>query len=236
MRLLLACAIVLGSAMSAQAGEIGVTATYLARIATPPGAIFDAFLVGQPSADKPSEVLAAVRVLDPGNPPYAVTLNAPETATPPTIHARLRHADGTPFFDGAVIADGPTAEVIMRPAEVREPPLIGARWRLMLLDGEAAESLEGERDLPWIEFLPEGRIAGTGGCNRLGAGYTLAADGGIAFAQGLSTMMACEDSVMQREGAIFDVFARATRLDLTGDRLTLLEGDAALAVWVADPV
>jgi putative lipoprotein len=236
MRRILALTFILCGAMSGQAADISVTATYLARIATPPGAVLDVLYVGRSAADSQPEVLAMVRLLDVGNPPYVVTLTAPRTVGPTAIQVRLRREDARAFFDGVGRGQETATEVIMRPATLRAAPLTGTRWRLMVLGGTVIGSLDGEREIPWLEFLPDGRIAGTGGCNRLGAGYAVAPDGVISFTQGLSTMMACDEAVMQRERTLFDVLARSTGYALRDDVLSLKAGDDVLAVWVADPV
>lgn len=242
MRRALLAALLVGAPMSLEARNIAVEARYLARIATPPGAVFDALFVAERQGpDTPgngtAQTVAVARVLDAGNPPYAVTLTVPEGAGPGTIHARLRLPDGAPFFHGTATADGAAVSVDMHPHRPAETPLHGTRWRLLSLDGTAVGVLAGERDLPWIAFLPEGRIAGTGGCNRIGAGYVAGPGDAVTFEPGISTMMACEEAVMARERAIFDVLARTAALSVAGDTVTFnaSSGQGPLAVWVADP-
>lgn len=242
MRRALLAALLVGAPMSLEARDIAVEARYLARIATPPGAVFDALFVAEgQGSDAPGDgtaaTVAVARLLDAGNPPYGVTLTVPEDAGPGTIHARLRVPGGAPFFHGTAKADGGAVSVVMRPHHPANTPLHGTRWRLLSLDGAAVGVLAGERDLPWIAFLPEGRIAGTGGCNRISAGYVAGPGDAIAFEPGISTMMACEDAVMARERAIFDALALTGALLITGDTMTLsARGDKdPLAVWVADP-
>ena len=235
-RRVLLAALLTGSAMAASAADIAVTATYLARIATPPGSILEVLLLGETASGAGVEVLDSARLLDAGNPPYAAIVSPPPGAAALTVHARLRGPDGHAFFAGEAPGTAPAVELVMRPATADPATLHGTRWRLLLLDGAPVASLDGERDMPWIEFLPEGRVAGTGGCNRLGAGYSLGADGAISFTQGLSTMMACDEAVMGRERAVFDVMAAAATHAIEGDTLVFEADGRRLAVWVADPV
>jgi len=98
--------------------------------------------------------------------------------------------------------------------------LAGIEWQITSLGEttlvpEAPASLLFERD---------GRIAGTGGCNRLMGGYTLTGEG-ISFGDGVgSTMMACPDPIMAQERALFDAMASVIGFDVGADGTLTLRG------------
>jgi heat shock protein HslJ len=234
MRCLLA-ALLIGLAMPAAAADLAVTVAYLARIATPPGAVLDVILTA-PGRDEP---VAMVRVVDPGNPPVPVALPHDGLPVAATVRASLRLPDGTAFFAGEVSVEPGknTAEVMMRPAgaPAADSVLVGPRWRLFLLGGSAVPSLPDERAIPYLVFDGEGRVAGSSGCNRMGAGYEAGSGGALRFSRGFGTMMACEPAVMARERAVFDLLAKVETARIDGDRLHLSGGGAVLAVLVAEP-
>ena len=67
--------------------------------------------------------------------------------------------------------------------------LQGAPWQLKIMGGEAV-------NLPAIvEFLPDNRLTGTNGCNRLVGAYAISGEG-LTISQLASTRMACDPNVM----------------------------------------
>ncbi len=97
------------------------------------------------------------------------------------------------------------------------------------------ESIGGETipDEPpaTIEFLPEGRIAGRGGCNRYG--------GDFAFGEGLrigpnlySTKMACAEPAMESERRVLDALPTASAFDFDESGrlvITIADGKTLIA-------
>jgi heat shock protein HslJ len=82
-----------------------------------------------------------------------------------------------------------------------------------------------------LDFFEPGRLAGTGSCNR----YTtsIATD---AFRIGpvASTMMACEDALMEQERRFFAALESATRYDVDeAGSLRLFAGEGGDPVMVA---
>ncbi|MCU4653673.1 META domain-containing protein [Roseibacterium sp. SDUM158016] len=61
-------------------------------------------------------------------------------------------------------------------------------------------------------FDREGRVAGSGGCNRWFSSYELTGEG-LSFGQAGSTMMACPDALMTQERRFFDALGRVIRHD-----------------------
>jgi heat shock protein HslJ len=113
--------------------------------------------------------------------------------------------------------------------------LVGPRWRLFLLGEAAVPSLPDERAIPYLVFDGQGRVAGSSGCNRMGAGYEAGPDGSLRLSRGFGTMMACDPAVMAREQAVFDLLAKVETAHIEGDRLKLSGGGSLLAVLVAEP-
>lgn len=75
-----------------------------------------------------------------------------------------------------------------------------------------------------IRFGRDGRISGTGGCNRLMGGFDLTGEG-LRLGDGVaSTMMACPDPIMAQEAALFDALAKVTGFDIGADGALILRG------------
>lgn len=60
---------------AAEAEQVKGTATYLQRMALPPGAVFDAHMEDVSRADAPAETIGSVRIIGPGNPPIAFAID-----------------------------------------------------------------------------------------------------------------------------------------------------------------
>ncbi|WP_129675431.1 META domain-containing protein [Candidatus Chloroploca sp. Khr17] len=105
--------------------------------------------------------------------------------------------------------------------------LAGTSWVLTELNGAAPLS---EGTPISAEFDDEGRVAGSAGCNRYFAGYTVA-DGALSITQAGSTMMACEDALMAQETAFLEQFSRATSYVIEGETLTITIDDGATLVF-----
>lgn len=77
-----------------------------------------------------------------------------------------------------------------------------------------------------IEFLPDGKVAGSGGCNRY-SGSTKVTGSQISFMPMASTMMACPPSLMDQETRFYSALAKADSLsfDKTGALLIHVKGE-----------
>ena len=103
--------------------------------------------------------------------------------------------------------------------------LVASSWAVSSIAGAAVVGTS-----PSLEFTTEGRAAGSGGCNRWMAPFTLTGEG-LDFADATSTMMACPDDVMQAERAFLDALARVTRHDFDeAGNLLLKAGDETVIV------
>jgi heat shock protein HslJ len=85
-----------------------------------------------------------------------------------------------------------------------------------------------------VEFTDNGSVGGSGGCNRYSGQYSVSG-GDIQITQPMaSTMMACEQAVMEQESAYFQALGTAKRFVVNGDQLTLNdEGGKAIATFKA---
>jgi heat shock protein HslJ len=78
----------------------------------------------------------------------------------------------------------------------------------------------------------EGRVAGSAGCNRYTAGYTLGPDAGaISVSPAASTRMLCSEpaGVMEQEGEYLAALQSAARYRIEGAQLILEQADGARA-------
>jgi heat shock protein HslJ len=108
-------------------------------------------------------------------------------------------------------------------------PLIGTRWNLATLAGEAIKLPEGVEN-PYLSVAEDGRLSGFGGCNKLMG--TMKLEGNAISFPGLgSTKMYCEKS--QAMETSFMTALRATNsFRIDGDKLTLLDQSNELATLV----
>jgi heat shock protein HslJ len=99
------------------------------------------------------------------------------------------------------------------------------RWIMVeYRDSKGRLSLTGLEDRPFLIFMPEGRVAGSGGCNRFFSSYEIS---GPSLKIGLigSTMMYCNDPpwLMAMEGDFFRCLERSSRFELAEDSLKIFD-------------
>jgi heat shock protein HslJ len=104
------------------------------------------------------------------------------------------------------------------PAWGQSSELAGSEWRPQWTDG--ATSAQGDR--PYIRFEVEGRIAGSGGCNRFFGSYKITGNT-IEFGPLGATRMACPKPAMDRESALFAVIEATRTFKRDRARLTLFD-------------
>jgi heat shock protein HslJ len=133
--------------------------------------------------------------------------------------------------DGLDLADA-EGRVILRLRAV--PPLVlgGSRWIATMINngrGGVASLVEGTSVT--AEFGTDGRVGGSGGCNRFSGEYTLEGND-LAIGPVASTRMAClePEGVGEQESAYFAALAHAASWSFREDRLQLRAADGALQV------
>lgn len=106
------------------------------------------------------------------------------------------------------------------------PSLAGSNWTLVSIDGQAvADGTEIT-----LAFDEDGRVGGSAGCNSYGGEYTFG-DGSLTFGGLFSTMMACEDAIMQQESAYLAALQSATRAEWAEGQLVIVYGEGQQLVF-----
>ena len=133
----------------------------------------------------------------------------PEAGAHLRIEERMCHDDmtGMPYPDTAQLT---LDNRVLRgcggdPADL----LTGDAWRITALGG--ATLIEPERLS--LNFLDAGRVAGSGGCNRIVGGFSLTGEG-LKFGPMASTMMACPDPLMEQERRMLDALEQVAAFDV----------------------
>jgi heat shock protein HslJ len=101
------------------------------------------------------------------------------------------------------------------------------RWLLVRYrDSKDRLSITGTEDRPFLIFMPEGKVTGSGGCNRFFSSYQV---NGVSLKMGLigATRMFCNDPpwLMDMEGDFFSCLERSSRFELTKDSLCIFDSD-----------
>ena len=111
------------------------------------------------------------------------------------------------------------------------PPLAGPTWELSAYNNGRAgvQSILANSDVNAV-FGQDGRVTGSGGCNRYTGAYR-AADGSLSIGPLASTRMACEQPVMEQEALFFKALESTTQYRFENDMLVLRDGsDATQAI------
>lgn len=117
-------------------------------------------------------------------------------------------------------------------ANANDSALHDTYWKLVSVRGVAAE--QGRRDAHLI-FKADGGLAGSTGCNTLGAVYTLDEDR-IAFGPIMTTRMYCRE-VARTEREFLKTMPEIGRWKIEGGRLDLMtDGGVTVAVFEAKSV
>ena len=111
-----------------------------------------------------------------------------------------------------------------------EPALTETYWKLVELMGKPVGALS--RDAYIILKAEDGKVTGSGGCNRIAGGYEVVPEKNrIRFSKMISTMMACVKG-MDTEHAFTEMLGRADSYTISGGKLQLLRARMApLAVF-----
>ena len=67
-----------------------------------------------------------------------------------------------------------------------------------------------------VTFSDDGRLSGNASCNQFGADYRLTGEV-LEISKGMSSMMACEDTVMQQEQSFLELLPSISRFSIPGD-------------------
>ena len=169
----------------AEAPAIRGTATYRERMALPPGAVLAVALQDISRADAPAETLAEARIPIEGQVPVGFTLPYDPARILPHHSYAVR---GTIELEGRVIfrpdtihpvlTRGASETVELRLVRAAAPvaeaaaPLVGPDWVAEDIGGRGVAN----RVRSTLTFGADGRVSGSGGCNRIAGSYTLAGE------------------------------------------------------------
>jgi putative lipoprotein len=228
---------VLAALALATAGTQTVTGTvaYRDRSALPAGAAVTVVLEDVSRADAPAPVVASWTARAAGSQvPLGFTLSYFDRAVAGATRLNIR---ATINLDDRVLYRTTRAyEVVtngVRRIEIvvdRETPrqVQNTDWVLVRVGDQ---SVPGESATLRLDSRTS-QIRGNGGVNSFGGTYSISG-GKVKFSLGAMTLMAGPSELMAVESAFMDALRRADAYRQDGDRLTLFEGDQALAVFEA---
>ena len=98
---------------------------------------------------------------------------------------------------------------------------LGTQWELDELNGR--DALRGV--LVSMQFGEDGRLTGTGGCNRFMGSWEHTGFRKMTLSAGGSTMMACDEPIMVQEHAFFQALENTARYERDGNELDLYDAD-----------
>ncbi len=105
-------------------------------------------------------------------------------------------------------------------------PLEGTEWRLVDIGGQPAPAGADSTSHPGFTLLPDGKVQGSAGCNRIRGSYKLDGEK-LKFGPLATTRMACP--AMETETAFLKALEATTRYQVSGSSLTLYGADTAVA-------
>lgn len=131
------------------------------------------------------------------------------------------------------LTDADGAQLARFTAQPQE--LAGTSWQVTAYnDGRSAVVSLLSGTTVTADFGTDGKVSGTGGCNRFTGGFTL--DGtGIAIGPLAGTRMACAEpaGVMEQEAAFMKALESAATFVLEGESLTLRDASDAIAIQLS---
>lgn len=102
---------------------------------------------------------------------------------------------------------------------------IPSQWRLESFGMEGAEAAVIEGSNITLGFDANGQLSGNGGCNSFGAKYAIEGNT-LNITDLTSTLIACaEEALTSQEQQFFDALRTATKVEISGDSLTIWYGD-----------
>lgn len=140
----------------------------------------------------------------------------------------LQAADTIEVGTDTLVITGPEESRLSFTALDREQALVGT-WDVIQL--ATADAVTGVLDgtEPTIEFVDDGTLAASAGCNNGAGSWELDGDQ-LTIGPLASTNMACEEPVMQQETDLFAALEASKQVQVTGDSLTLLREDGTITV------
>lgn len=211
---------------------------YRERMGLPPNAEILVTLENLARADAPSDVIATIRLVPEGGPPFPFSL----AYDPGTLHKKGRYAlrarieaggrllfTSTEHIPAFGQEPGPVEILVSRVGGARiggdsqaakpDASLTNTYWKLVEMGGQPAALGAGQRELHLVLGSQGARVQGFSGCNRFTGSYERSGDQ-LRLGQLASTRMACVDG-MEQEHRFLDALAKTTRFELGGENLAL---------------
>lgn len=151
----------------------------------------------------------------------------------------LSRIDRFALGDGTLVLDAADGSAVMRlVSEQIEPdlPLAGS-WRLTtLIDGDIASSVIAGTEVTLEIDLAAMTINGSGGCNGYGGPIEVEGDTAaplipIHIGPLMTTLMACEEGIMDQEAAVVGILGDAATASVNGSLLTISTDDGRELVF-----
>lgn len=113
--------------------------------------------------------------------------------------------------------------------------LLIPRWFLSALtvNGQKLEIAPGQQTTT-LQFTPDGKANGKGGCNNFSTTYQAGPDGKMSFSPVISTKMACPDTMAQ-ESAYFEGLAKTQQFKIEAGQLILSSADGQTRLVFSRP-
>lgn len=99
-------------------------------------------------------------------------------------------------------------------------PLAGTSWILTQLGGNPPLA-----DVTVTLEFTDGQLGGTDGCNSFGGGYQASGETLTVSKELVSTLMACEDAIMQQASAYTAMLIQTATFKIDGEQLVLMDAD-----------
>ncbi|MGL4285894.1 MAG: YbaY family lipoprotein [Phreatobacter sp.] len=216
------------------------TVSYRERMALPPGAVVEVKLIDVSLADAPARTIAETRVAAGPGSPIRYRLRFDRAEIQPrrsyALQARISLGDRLLFITTTrhtVFAGGPNrtdirVERVGGQAAGPQQPGPTGRWLAEDIGGSGVI----DRLQSVLEIGANGRVSGTGGCNRIG-GTASVTGSAISFGRMISTQMACTPAAMNQEHKFITALeaARSWRIDAPRQKL-ILAGAGGTVVMV----
>lgn len=201
--------------------------TYRERMALPPGARIEVKLVDVSLADAPAKTIASTVIRTKRQPPipYRLTYRASQVVAGHSyaLQARITARGQLLFINQtrhSVLSGGKDRTDILVQRVAAAPSSPAGRWLTEDISGGGVI----DRLQTVLEIAPDGKVSGTGGCNRFAGTATIKGDS-IGFGALAATMMACPPASMDQERKFFDALKSVRRwsIDPTRQKLVLLD-------------
>jgi putative lipoprotein len=223
--------------VTAASSQVTGTLLFRERIALRPGSMAEVWLLDTSLADAAAKELAYQKIENPGNPPIPFVLDYDATQIDErmqySVRATIKRGEQLLFttdthYPVLTRGAGSSTELMLvsvnRAAAMPDASLTNVYWKLTSL-GEDAYKHEGEEREPHLKLVEDGSMAsGFGGCN--GFSGTYVADGNTLRLGPLAVTQRACISGMETEMAFLAGLNAASRFTISGDTLTLYEGDS----------